>query len=172
MKFVFVMLTLSPGTALALVTTPTPKPYRAVLDLLRTAAADDRWPDTSPARARQLIEGRTITLANPATLTSRRRGPLANRLFPELAVALFELERVLAPTAHAHSLAVRSSPRPPSSSVAVNVDARFAPHVDLGHGAGPEASSLVVSLGVHTGGALAVPGAELELRHRPVCIDG
>ena len=166
---VFIAVALTTGGTVALTT---PKPYRAALDLLRTAAADARWPATSPSRARQLIEGRTIILANPAALTSKRRGPLANRLFPELATALFELERVIAPTAHAHSVAP-ATPRPPSASVAVNVDASFAPHFDLGHGAGPEASSLVVSLGDHTGGALAVQGGtELELLHRPVCIDG
>ena len=107
---VFIAVALTSGGTVALTT---PKPYRAALDLLRIAAADDRWPATSPARARQLIEGRTITLANPATLTSKRRGPLANRLFPELATALFELECVIAPSARLHARAQRArSPAP------------------------------------------------------------
>ena len=57
----------------------------------------------------------------------------------------FKLERLLMPD------------RPPSSTIAINKQAQFLPHVDSGAGAG-QGISLIVALGVYTGGELVVEG--------------
>lgn len=85
--------------------------------------------------------------------------PRANRLFPELARAAFELEAVLRPD------------RPPSTTIAVNRHARFKPHVDSGAGAG-QSRSLIVGLGDYLGGDLVVEGEEADIRYRPLEFDG
>ncbi|CAM9550613.1 unnamed protein product, partial [Hapterophycus canaliculatus] len=85
--------------------------------------------------------------------------PRGNRLFPELARAAFELEAVLL------------SDRPPSTTIAVNRNAQFKPHVDSGSGAG-QSRSLIVGLGDYTGGELVVEGEEVDIRYRPLEFNG
>ena len=85
--------------------------------------------------------------------------PEANARFPELLRAVFELEATLAPD------------RPPSSSVAVNCNARFRPHRDSGAGAG-QGVSLIVGLGDYAGGELFVEGEPIDIRYAPARFNG
>lgn len=85
--------------------------------------------------------------------------PRGNRLFTELARAAFELEEALLPE------------RPPSTTIAVNRNARFKPHVDSGSGAG-QSRSLIVGLGDYVRGELVVEGEEADIRYRPLEFNG
>ncbi|CAM9753336.1 unnamed protein product, partial [Ectocarpus sp. 4 AP-2014] len=85
--------------------------------------------------------------------------PRGNRLFTELARAAFELEAALLPE------------RPPSTTIAVNRNARFKPHVDSGSGAG-QSRSLIVGLGDYVRGELVVEGEEADIRYRPLEFNG
>ncbi|CAM9742572.1 unnamed protein product [Ectocarpus fasciculatus] len=85
--------------------------------------------------------------------------PRGNRLFTELARAAFELEVALLPE------------RPPSTTIAVNRNARFKPHVDSGSGAG-QSRSLIVGLGDYVCGELVVEGEEADIRYRPLEFNG
>ncbi|CAB1104590.1 unnamed protein product [Ectocarpus sp. CCAP 1310/34] len=85
--------------------------------------------------------------------------PRCNRLFTELARAAFELEAALLPE------------RPPSTTIAVNRNARFKPHVDSGSGAG-QSRSLIVGLGDYVRGELVVEGEEADIRYRPLEFNG
>ena len=83
-----------------------------------------------------------------------------NELFPELARAVFELEKVVAPLN-----------REPSTMVAVNRRAIFRPHTDAGVGFG-QSMSLIVGLGDYVGGGLAVEGEPVDVRYAPLEFDG
>ena len=85
--------------------------------------------------------------------------PRGNRLFPELARAAFELEAALLPD------------RPPSTTIAVNRNAQFKPHVDSGAGAG-QSKSLIVGLGDYKRGELVVEGVEGDIRYNPLEFNG
>eukprot|EP00752_Nemacystus_decipiens_P006461 g5819.t1 len=85
--------------------------------------------------------------------------PRGNRLFPELARAAFELEATLLPN------------RPPSTTIAVNRNAQFKPHVDSGAGAG-QSQSLIVGLGDYKRGELVVEGEEVDIRYSPLEFNG
>jgi hypothetical protein len=85
--------------------------------------------------------------------------PKANSLFPELMRAAFELE-----------LAIRPD-REPSSTIAINRNAQFRPHIDSGAGAG-QSTSLIVGLGNYTGGELVVEGEERNIRYQPLEFNG
>lgn len=137
--------------------TDAPTEYREVLALLRAAWGSSDVPRTSMAR-RAVIRGGagdSFTLANPAT--NQGKLPLANRRFPELATAVFGLERRL--RGHA------------SKSCAVNRCAQFLPHVDSGTGAG-QSTSCIVGLGDYEGGALVVEGESVDVRYKPHDFDG
>ena len=160
--------------------TTTPVAYQRVLQLLREA--EERWPATSPNRAK-LIGGGTsaeeaegssqegggggdgggggsFTLANP----SRPGGgiiPAANSLFPELAAAVFALEAAVSPNPR----------RPPSTRCAVNRRARFSPHRDSGRGKG-QTLSMIAGLGSYGGGEIVVEGEATDCRYAPLEFDG
>ena len=151
-----------------------PEPYRRVLSLLREADESRRWPSTSRARTRVLsaavtdaAKGGSFSAKNPSLVDSaegavagfRRAPSRANVIFPELVEAIFELERMIAPT------------RPPSTMVAVNRRATFTPHTDAGSGMG-QSTSLIVGLGEYSGGELAVEGESINIRYSPHSFDG
>lgn len=85
--------------------------------------------------------------------------PKGNILFPELMKAAFELEIALCPN------------REPSSTIAVNRNAQFRPHVDNGAGAG-QSRSLIVGLGTYAGGELMVEGKKHDIRYKPIEFNG
>ena len=85
--------------------------------------------------------------------------PKSNKLFPELMKAAFELEIALSPD------------REPSSTIAVNRNAQFRPHVDNGAGAG-QSRSLIVGLGTYVGGELMVEGTKHDIRYNPIEFNG
>ena len=85
--------------------------------------------------------------------------PKGNKLFPELMKAAFELEIALCPD------------REPSSTIAINRNAQFRPHVDNGAGAG-QSRSLIVGLGTYVGGELMVEGNKHSIRYRPLEFNG
>lgn len=61
--------------------------------------------------------------------------------------------------------------RPPSSTIAVNRNAQFKPHLDSGSGAG-QSVSLIVGLGDYTGGQLVVEGDVVDIKYAPVEFNG
>ncbi len=85
--------------------------------------------------------------------------PKGNKLFPELMKAAFELELALFPE------------REPSSTIAINRNAQFRPHIDNGAGSG-QSNSLIVGLGNYVGGELVVEGVKHNIRYRPVEFNG
>jgi tRNA U38,U39,U40 pseudouridine synthase TruA len=85
--------------------------------------------------------------------------PKANAMFPELMKAAFELEMALCPD------------REPSSTIAVNRNAQFRPHTDVGAGAG-QSQSLIVALGTYSGGELVVEGDKIDIRYNALQFDG
>eukprot|EP00593_Proboscia_inermis_P012442 CAMPEP_0171315944 /NCGR_PEP_ID=MMETSP0816-20121228/68426_1 /TAXON_ID=420281 /ORGANISM="Proboscia inermis, Strain CCAP1064/1" /LENGTH=422 /DNA_ID=CAMNT_0011807187 /DNA_START=348 /DNA_END=1616 /DNA_ORIENTATION=- len=85
--------------------------------------------------------------------------PKGNLLFPCLLKSAFLLERALKPN------------REPSSMIAVNRNALFRPHVDVGAGAG-QSTSLICGLGTYTGGELVVEGEKMDIRYKGVEFNG
>lgn len=85
--------------------------------------------------------------------------PKANSTFPKLMKAAFELEMALCPD------------REPSSTIAINRNAQFRPHTDVGAGAG-QSTSLIVGLGDYIGGELVVEGKQHDIRYKPLEFDG
>lgn len=85
--------------------------------------------------------------------------PKSNASFPELMKAAFELEIALCPD------------REPSSTIAINRNAQFRPHVDVGAGAG-QSTSLIVGLGDYIGGELMVEGMSHDIRYKPLEFNG
>lgn len=55
--------------------------------------------------------------------------------------------------------------------VAINRNAQFAPHTDSGAGRG-QTTSLIVVLGVYTGGELGVEGDIHDVRYKPLEFNG
>ena len=145
-----------------------PTAYDNVLKLLRRAVASGKWSFAPPpSRARVMHgcgtgESRSLTLINPAILGDVKRLPRANYLFPELAEAVFDLERRIVPTEEAGS-----------TRALVEFAASTLPHVIPGP-AGPR-GTLVVSLGEYSdGGNLFVAGeAEpIDVLYQPHRFDG
>ena len=100
-----------------------PVEYIDALRWLRHAAQMERWPETSPGRARVMrgcggstsgLRGRALTFSRPQ---SDERPMRANAIFPELTHALFALEQTIGPEG-----------RPPSNLCTVSVDAELIPH--------------------------------------------
>jgi len=85
--------------------------------------------------------------------------PKGNTLFPKLMKAAFELEIALCPN------------REPSSTIAVNRNAHFRPHVDNGAGSG-QSTSLIVGLGTYVGGQLVVEGDTNDIRYKGLQFNG
>ena len=135
------------------------------------------WPASTAARS-ALISGteKSPTPAGSFTIGATARGmppPRANTLLRDtgLWLALVALEKAIAPAG-----------REPSSTVAVNRHARFAPHRDRGAGAG-QSQSLIVGLGDYIGGELGVVPREAQeegegagvahnIRYAPLEFDG
>ena len=95
--------------------------------------------------------------------------PKANALFPELAQAVFDLERDL--TQSGSSSSTINNDRPPSTHCAVNCNAEFTPHVDSGRGKG-QSLSMIVGLGDFMGGGLMVEGTAHDILYQPLEFDG
>lgn len=85
--------------------------------------------------------------------------PKSNALFPELTKAAFELEVALRPN------------REPSSTIAINRNAQFRPHVDSGAGAG-QSTSLIVGLGTYSGGELMAEEEKHDIRYQAIEFNG
>ena len=136
--------------------------YARTLCLLQAADKSGLWPESSSTRAR-VIEGSSrpgvggFALGNmPPPLEK----PRANTLFFELMCAAFALEQ-----------AISNGERPPSSTIAVNRNAKFSPHTDSGSGAG-QSTSLIVALGDFVGGELVVEGKVHNIRYEPLSFNG
>jgi tRNA U38,U39,U40 pseudouridine synthase TruA len=156
---------------------PAPPEYQQTLDLLRGIISSSRWPETSAARSKVIrqesieggqnnMSGGSFTVVNPAFQDGILFNdcnsfvpPRANKLFPDLAAAVFELESRLAPN------------RLPSSHCAVNRRAQFLPHVDSGRGAG-QSVSMIVGLGNYVGGETVVESTPHDIRYNPLEFDG
>jgi tRNA U38,U39,U40 pseudouridine synthase TruA len=155
-----------------------PPIYEATLSLLREIVQQDKWPATSIARSRVIRAGDSstekqsgsFTVVNTALLDIADGGgislPLANQLFPDLASAVFALERDLSSVPGSSA-----SARPPSTHCAVNRNAEFTPHVDSGRGAG-QSVSMIVGLGNYKGGGLMVEGVAHDIRYTILEFDG
>lgn len=140
--------------------TPAPRPYAGALRMLRELDASGAWPATSEQRRAR------ISAATPAggsfTIGAMPPGlpqPAATAQMPALLAALLALERALCPG------------RPPSTTVAVNRRAQFAPHTDSGAGAG-QCRSMIVGLGDYEGGEVVVEGEAHDFRYAPLEFDG
>ena len=85
--------------------------------------------------------------------------PKGNEIFPELANACFELERIILPH------------RSPSATIAINKHAQFKFHRDSGAGAG-QTRSAIVALGDFAGGELQCEYDVEDIRYKPYEFDG
>ena len=144
-----------------------PAVYRRVLQLLQEADRSGAWPVSSVARQRLLspAEGAPTeaSLAAPSaggtfTLGAFPSGtlqPKGNPLFPELLLAIFELERAILPN------------RVPSTTVAINKHAQFKIHRDSGAGSG-QSTSAIVALGDFAGGELGLDWVGLQQQQKSV----
>lgn len=183
---------------------PAPDVYLRVLDLLREMVATRQWPATSMARSQvigALETDRPVGSSGSFTVVAQDAFectndmdfslPHANSLFPELAAAVFELERSLIWNSTNSSSSIRTtlgnegcddnaSPmmpynkrhqRLPSSHCAINSNAQFTPHVDSGRGAG-QSVSMIVGLGDYAGGDIRIEKGSHDIRYRPVQFDG
>lgn len=172
-----------------------PEAYERVLYWLREANKSGKWPSTTPKRKLVMVSTTDDSNNDSSTLTEAhikaqsnndertspyeyREGeggasgsfsvgvmpgrcgqPKGNILFPELMKAAFELEIALCPD------------REPSSTIAINRNAQFRPHVDSGAGAG-QSTSLIVGLGTYVGGELLVEGEKNDIRYKFVEFNG
>jgi len=136
-------------------------------------------PDTAPtALSVARIKARTNTLTRTSAYVYREgeggasgsfsvgampgtncEQPKGNSLFPELMKAAFELEIELCPD------------REPSSTIAINRNAHFRPHLDNGAGSG-QSTSLIVGLGTYVGGELVVEGDTNDIRYKYLQFNG
>ena len=162
----------SANEALPVRTSEAPVEYTLTLHLLREIISSRQWPETSEARSRVIRDDSqdclrgTFTVVNPRFRSgilvdgsSDFVPPLANEVFPDLSIAVFELEKALAPD------------RPASSHCAVNCRAQFLPHVDSGRGAG-QSLSMIVGLGDYGGGDIVVESMSHDIRYGPLEFDG
>jgi tRNA U38,U39,U40 pseudouridine synthase TruA len=177
---------------------PPPDAYLQTLNLLRGIVASDSWPETSAARStliRNVVDTATskggnngsFTVVNPAhhQVGNHPTLPLANKLFPDLVEAVFELEGALSrtellPCADVDGRAINPASsnehnqrqrRPLSSHCAVNCNAQFTPHVDSGRSVG-QTISMIVGLGDYTEGHLGVESHDHDIRYKPLEFDG
>eukprot|EP00658_Telonema_sp_P-2_P000163 TRINITY_DN10054_c0_g2_i11.p1 TRINITY_DN10054_c0_g2~~TRINITY_DN10054_c0_g2_i11.p1 ORF type:complete len:606 (+),score=117.29 TRINITY_DN10054_c0_g2_i11:166-1983(+) len=149
------------GCELANLTEP-PAVYHKVLSLLRDASRGGSWPRTTEARARLIQDGQSTSgdSFSLGLMPPPLKQPTANKVFPELMQAAFELEGFLFP-----------GTREPSSTIAVNRNALFLPHTDNGAGAG-QGISMIVALGDFIGGEVVVEGEAHQIRYSPVEFNG
>eukprot|EP00927_Polykrikos_kofoidii_P042802 TRINITY_DN36859_c0_g1_i1.p1 TRINITY_DN36859_c0_g1~~TRINITY_DN36859_c0_g1_i1.p1 ORF type:complete len:688 (-),score=109.54 TRINITY_DN36859_c0_g1_i1:126-2108(-) len=137
-----------------------PTVYADCLRLLQLADSSGRWPESSYARAKVIREGGGGGTFSVGRVGEGQHQPKGNEAFPELTEAVFELERAIGPTG-----------RTPSTMVAINRNAQFAPHTDVGTSRG-QSKSLIVGLGSYVGGELAVEGDVHDVRYRPLEFNG
>lgn len=139
-----------------------PDEYREVLLLLRRLCASGVWPATSSARSKVVRAGDGGSFSVGSAQEHETNGWAGKHAstFPELTAAIFELEKAIMP-----------SGRIPSTWVAINHNAMFAPHTDAGGGLG-QSTSLIVGLGAYLGGELVVEGTVSDIRYRPLEFDG
>lgn len=172
-----------------------PKLYATVLHHLQEIDASNLWPSTTPKRQLVMVStsegtndyeclvashikaqsnnperesaysfregegGASGSFSVGAMPGSQCEQPKGNKLFPELMKAAFELEIALCPD------------REPSSTIAINRNAQFRPHLDNGAGAG-QSRSLIVGLGTYVGGELMVEGKQHYIRYKPLEFNG
>mmetsp|Transcript_18089 Transcript_18089/g.37912 ORF Transcript_18089/g.37912 Transcript_18089/m.37912 type:complete len:1196 (-) Transcript_18089:78-3665(-) len=184
-----------------------PGGFTNTLRLLRSVVDDGRWPATSGARSRVIkspqscsnnilatkkgavasafpgmrISSGSFTVINEELwqCNSEIPRPLGNSLFPELAKAVFDLEKEIVRTSNpplpsAHGMKRLNNsyhPRQPSTHCAVNRNAQFTPHVDSGRGQG-QTLSMIVGLGDYSGGEILVENRPYEIRYKPLEFDG
>ncbi|GKY92224.1 hypothetical protein MPSEU_000193600 [Mayamaea pseudoterrestris] len=149
---------------------PAPMIYQPVLHLLQGLVDRNEWPATSSARA-SVIMGDIVKGAGSFTVVSKHYQvgasnmsyslPLGNTLFPELATAVYDLERSLS----------AGTNRQASSHCAINCNAQFTPHVDSGRGSG-QSLSMIVALGDFVGGEIMVEGEPHDIRYKALEFDG
>jgi len=182
---------------LSSVSSDIPTLYRKVLELLQDADRGNLWPSTSPKRqlvmvstndnpqnknttlAHQHLKAKSNVFEKNSSAYSYKEGqggasgsfsvgampglgcepPKGNSLFPELMKAAFELEIAICPD------------REPSSTIAINRNAQFRPHIDSGAGAG-QSRSLIVGIGTFSGGELMVEGEKHTIRYKPLEFNG
>ena len=165
-----------------------PEIYMPTLKLLREIVQSNAWPNTSAARSSVIRQNTndapTTTKDYPTTKKQQNSGsftvvnpkktgsfqpPLGNRLFPDLANAVFELEEALSSEMELVGESARQ--RSPSSHCAINCNAQFTPHVDSGRGSG-QSLSMIVGLGDYIDGELGVEGTFHAIRYIPFEFDG
>lgn len=158
--------------------TACPGVYDTVLKELRDIITSDRWPETSAARATVIRDIKacsngSFTITNPKS--DNVGGTNANKLFPELTAAIFELEEMLSKERRDRINVDKLEPdaleERQSSHCAVNCNAQFTPHVDSGTGSG-QSLSMIVGLGDYHGGELLVENNMIDIRYRPIEFDG
>lgn len=176
------------------ISTSVPEIYAKCLSLLRDADAKGAWPSTTAQRqlvmlstpndesqTKNLTAARSAAKNNNGTrscaysfkegeggasgsfsvgiMPDRSTQPKGNLLFPDLVKAAFELEIALFPE------------REPSSTIAINRNAQFRPHLDKGAGAG-QSTSLIVAMGNFVGGDLVVEGGQVNIRYNAIEFNG
>ena len=177
--------------------TEAPGSYQKTVGLLRSVVSEEKWPRTSKARSRVIrsvdqsesdaadytkqlgaatFDGEkfqcgSFTVLNEDLVDGKL--PLGNKLFPELARAVFELEAELAKVspAAANGAHVPDGVRRVSTHCAVNRNAEFVPHVDSGRGAG-QSVSMITGLGDYEGGEIYVEGQAYDIRYEALEFDG
>ena len=181
----------------------TPAVYKKSLTILRNITESGKWPMTSIARSKVIRNGGvsdvtmniskesiiqqsgSFTITNPKfknglfideDVSGGINVPKANKLFPDLVDAIFELEETLSieMTTIASNNDIsqhQQQKRLASSHCAVNRNAQFTPHVDSGRGSG-QSLSMIVGLGNYLGGELLVEGESNSIFYNPLEFDG
>eukprot|EP00435_Cladocopium_sp_Y103_P032877 s2677_g8.t1 len=148
------------GPAVSQMVAEVPGKYAEVLRLLREAEQSGKWPACSKGREKviKLSSEGTHGSFTVGSMPASMEAPNGTKLFPELALRCFELERVLKPGRC-------------SSTIAINKRAQFLPHIDFGAGAG-QGISLIVGLGDYRGGELCVEDEVHDIRYKPLEFNG
>jgi tRNA U38,U39,U40 pseudouridine synthase TruA len=181
----------------------TPAVYKKSLALLRNITESGQWPMTSIARSKVIRDGGvsdvtmnvrkesiiqqsgSFTITNPKfknglfideNVSGGINVPKANKLFPDLVDAIFELEETLSIematiASNNDSSQHQQQKRLASSHCAVNRNAQFTPHVDSGRGSG-QSLSMIVGLGNYLGGELLIEGESNNIFYNPLEFDG
>eukprot|EP00523_Entomoneis_sp_CCMP467_P017587 CAMPEP_0168808992 /NCGR_PEP_ID=MMETSP0726-20121227/2859_1 /TAXON_ID=265536 /ORGANISM="Amphiprora sp., Strain CCMP467" /LENGTH=852 /DNA_ID=CAMNT_0008860969 /DNA_START=173 /DNA_END=2731 /DNA_ORIENTATION=- len=198
--------------------------YMDVLNKLRGIVTGGKWPETSVARSSVILQSGEAAAPQETMMSSGKAGsftvinpqrirelqqtntnsdyttpvPLGNQLFPELAEAIFDLERNILSGSQLgtvvedneslrvvaeNSMNIDSKDdnsndgacgvgwNTGSTHCAVNCNAQFTPHVDSGRGAG-QSLSVIVGLGDYNGGELMVEGIASDIRYQPLRFNG
>ena len=162
----------------------TPALYKETLSLLRKIS-ESEWPETSTSRSKVIRNMEksednqnekkfgSFTIVDPTLFRPTRSEslPLANKLYPDLVMSVFKLERSICDSDLLTSNSRTRPKRNPSTHCAVNFNARFTPHVDSGIGLG-QSLSMIVGIGDYSGGELFVEGISYSVRYTPLEFDG